>query len=108
MSRDFLMRERLLQFGLSIVLIGSMAACATSAPNGPEAYQVGYADGCVTGFGDAGKPGFESVYRRDDKRFLADAAYRRGWTEGETSCYMAEMNFPTMSGFADRGVFRSP
>ena len=102
------MSDHLLRLGLAAMLIGSATACATSTPSGSESFQVGYTDGCVTGFGDAGKPGFESVYRRDDKRFAADPEYQRGWNEGEKSCYAAEMNFPTMGGFADRGVFRGP
>ncbi|MFO0998531.1 MAG: hypothetical protein U1F33_17820 [Alphaproteobacteria bacterium] len=102
------MREQLLRLGLAVVLAGPAAACATGAPTAADSYNAGYTDGCVTGFSDAGKPGFESVYRRDDKRFIADAEYQRGWTEGEKSCYTAEMNFPTMSGMADRGVFRGP
>ena len=102
------MSDHLLRLGMVLVLVGSATACATSAPTGTDSYRVGYTDGCVTGFSDAGKPGFESVYRRDDKRFTSDTDYERGWNEGEKSCYTAEMNFPTMSGFADRGVFRGP
>jgi hypothetical protein len=102
------MSDHPLRIGLAVWLIGSAAACATGEPTGSNSYQVGYTDGCITGFSDAGKPGFESVYRRDGERFAADPEYQRGWTEGEKSCYAAEMNFPTMSGFADHGVFRGP
>lgn len=60
-------------------------------------YQLGQRDGCDTGYSDAGRPGYEAVFARNESLFSGNEDYRRGWIEGEKACYAAEMNFPTMT-----------
>lgn len=60
-------------------------------------YQLGQRDGCDTGYSDAGRPGYEAVFARNESLFSSNEDYKRGWIEGEKACYAAEMNFPTMT-----------
>ena len=60
-------------------------------------YQLGQRDGCDTGYSDAGRPGYEAVFARNESLFSNNEDYKRGWIEGEKACYATEMNFPTMT-----------
>jgi hypothetical protein len=84
--------------GLGILL----GACAAGPPGpdvppaGPEAFQIGYLDGCASGYTDANRPGYETRYRKDARRYAADPDYHRGWDQGHRICYAHEIRFPHM------------
>lgn len=63
-------------------------------------YQLGQRDGCDTGYSDAGRPGYEAVFARNESLFSSNEDYKRGWTEAEKACYAEEMNFPTLTNVA--------
>lgn len=73
-----------------------VAACTGTAPERTAAYEIGYWDGCSTGYSQAGKPGYEAAARKDVQRFASDEEYRRGWESGDKDCYQKETRFPTM------------
>jgi hypothetical protein len=84
---------RLARASVALLILLSAARCTpTLTP-----YQLGQQDGCDTGYSDAGRPGYEAVFARDDSLFSGNEDYRRGWIEAEKACYAAEMNFPTMT-----------
>lgn len=76
------------------ILFAAVQCAANLTP-----YQLGRRDGCDTGYSDAGRPGYEAVFARNDDLFSGNEDYRRGWTEAEKACYTAEMNAPTMTNF---------
>jgi hypothetical protein len=80
---------------LACILAGCRAAGSIS-PEGSDAFQRGYIDGCWSGWGVAAKPGFEAVYYKDEARYTSDADYHTGWEQGQLECYTQQMNFPTM------------
>ena len=49
--------------------------------------QLGWRHGCETGYSDAGVPGYETVYLKDDSLFASDASYRQAWIDAEKACY---------------------
>jgi len=67
------------------------------ADAGPE-FKEGYLDGCASGFADAGREGMQQDWRRDERRFAADAEYQRGWQSGHGACYEEERRHPKMYG----------
>lgn len=77
------------------VLIATVQCASKLTP-----YQLGQRDGCDTGYSDAGRPGYEAVFARNDSLFSSSEDYRRAWVEAEKACYAAEMNFPTMTNVA--------
>ncbi len=65
-------------------------------PPGPPDFQLGYLDGCASGYTDANRPGYQLEYRKDDRRYAADPAYHRGWDQGHDACYAEEIRVPHM------------
>ncbi len=77
----------------ALFVLLTTAQCASNL----TPYQLGRRDGCDTGYSDAGRPGYEAVFARNESLFSGNEDYKRGWIEGEKTCYAAEMNFPTMT-----------
>jgi hypothetical protein len=85
-----------------LIVLAAAAVCTHCAPSDLTPYQLGFRHGCVTGYSDSGRAGYESTFLRNEARFTSDDEYRRGWIDGEKKCYEREMNFPTMT-FGDGG-----
>jgi len=82
---------------LAVALVAAgLAGCGGRSPPGSAEFKRGYIDGCDSGYADANRPGYETVYYKDEKRFETDAEYRKGWIEGQKACYEAEHRFPHM------------
>ncbi len=71
-------------------------------PSGSAAFQEGYLDGCPTGFGEAGREGYEYVARLDAKRYSLDPEYKHGFDQGRSACYEYERSHPTMTNESSR------
>ncbi|MDJ0949413.1 MAG: hypothetical protein QNJ94_10870 [Alphaproteobacteria bacterium] len=78
--------------------VAILAACDTLdgwPPPGPEEYRIGFADGCGSGYSDAGRQGAIPLKR---PAYGTDAEYKRGWHEGYDYCYDEEQRNPWMGG----------
>ena len=102
--------RRRLAFVASLAgLLGACSAMTPPAANpqvpppGPEAFRAGYVDGCQTGFGEAGREGYQSVIREDPRRYSGDAEYKRGFDRGRAACYAEEQRHPKVSPGPETG-----
>jgi hypothetical protein len=68
------------------------------------AFEDGYIDGCLTGFSDAGRDGYELSRRKDEARFVADPEYRGGFQQAYIACFEEEKRHPRILG--DHGADR--
>src|SRR5262249_33850109 len=84
------------RLGAAFTLLLGVACTGTSPPR-TAAYEMGYWDGCNTGYSQANKPGYEAAARKDVQRYAADAEYRDGWDAGDKACFEREQRFPTMT-----------
>jgi hypothetical protein len=69
------------------VLGGLLGACTTpmtTMPPGPEAYRIGYYDGCDAGYAYAGSPFYEHSDQTEPPPATAD--YTHGWHAGFHRC----------------------
>lgn len=90
--------KRWVRFAL-LAMVCAAAGCdavGSIPPEGSDAFQRGYIDGCWSGWGIAAKPGYEALFYRNEARYASDAEYHQGWEEGQLKCYNEQMNFPTM------------
>jgi hypothetical protein len=79
-----------------------LAGCAANGagnprmppPGGTENFNVGYIQGCNSGFDDADWEGWQARYFRDTALFAQDAGYRMGWQQGYGSCYQYGLAHP--------------
>ncbi|MFO0998532.1 MAG: hypothetical protein U1F33_17825 [Alphaproteobacteria bacterium] len=78
----------------AVVLV---AGCTGTTHERTAAYDIGYWDGCNTGYSQAGRPGYEASARKDVQRFASDEQYRLGWEKGDRECYDKELRFPTLT-----------
>jgi hypothetical protein len=72
---------------VAILAVFNLAACTTpmfTMPPGPEAYRVGFHDGCDAGYAYADSPFYDEV----DTAALAriDEPYHSGWQAGFDRC----------------------
>ena len=86
---------RLAGIGAVLMIALSMGCTAASPPHTAE-YEMGYWDGCNTGYAEAGRPGYEAAAYKNLQRFATDEEYRHGWEDGEHVCYDREVRFPTV------------
>ncbi len=56
-------------------------------PGGTANFNVGYIQGCNSGFQGADWEGWEARYYKDAALYVQDPAYRSGWDQGYRSCY---------------------
>jgi hypothetical protein len=82
--------------------LGGLGGCASNLTNprvpppGSEAFQDGYLSGCRSGFSEARREGYQTGYVRDDRNYVSDPDYHRGWDQGERACYEEEMRNPSL------------
>ena len=73
-------------------------------PPGSETFQLGYLQGCPSGYADAGRVGYESgKYVKDPTLYAANPEYRQGWDQGHNACYEDERRYPKMGGPKEGG-----
>jgi len=84
----------------------AVAACTGSnlvsplvtPPGSSVAFADGYSPGCLSGFKDAYRTGYENAYSKDVGRYAADSEYRAGWDRGHDACYLEEKLHPRVTG----------
>jgi hypothetical protein len=81
--------------GALTLLAGCISPGPTPGDKTTTEYQLGYADGCVTG-GEYER-GFDETVERDDRLFRESPDYAAGWRDGFNSC-----------GTGQEGRFRGP
>jgi hypothetical protein len=79
---------------LFVALIAVLVIFGCTSTQTPA--QLGWRHGCETGYSVAGRPGFETVYLKDDALFAKDASYRNAWTEAQNACYAEAQNSPSV------------
>jgi len=85
---------------LALALAGGAAvSVAITSPQTPPpgqspVFNDGYADGCRTGFQDAGRDGYQYSGHKDDTRYLREADYKAGYDQGFNACYEEEKAHP--------------
>jgi hypothetical protein len=93
----------------------SLAACAQGPgwvnpwvppPGQPEAFDDGWVDGCVNGYNDAGRDGYQLIAHKDMQRYLKDAEYKRGFDPGYAGCFDDEKRHPKIR--PEGGTHSSP
>lgn len=93
------------QFRAVLVTIAWLATSADALvnpqvppPGGSPAFDEGYVDGCLTGFQDAGRDGYQQAGRKDQARYLSAADYRAGYDQGYQACFEEERRNPKLIG----------
>ena len=87
---------------LAMTAIASLGYAAAAAENprvpppGPPEYQQGYVQGCMSGFSDADRDGYQHLYAKDNTRYENDSLYRAGWDEAHAKCYEEELRNPRL------------
>jgi hypothetical protein len=89
------------RFLLSCLMAFAVSGCAeipdpSEPPPGPPEFEQAYIDGCISGYDDAGRDGYRSMFRKDVEAFASDAAYKNGWDQGHAACYEDERRTPRM------------
>lgn len=95
-------RSRLRLFAAAALLLAGWGGDIVN-PNVPpqgssNSFQLGYRQGCVTGYRDAGRDGFQALYVKDERLYAGDQDYRAGWDAGHKSCYEYESDHPHAGG----------
>jgi len=85
--------------GLPLLALGADLVNPALPPAGASRdFRDGYADGCLTGFQDARREGYQQAGRKDAARYLRDAEYKAGFDAAYRACYEEEMRNPKMTG----------
>lgn len=90
----------------AVALIFTLAACTggnfvnplVTPPGSSVAFADGYSPGCLSGFKDAYRTGYENAYDKDVERYATDSEYRAGWDRGHDACYLEEKLHPRVTG----------
>jgi len=89
----------------ALVLAALVGACDTTLvnpqitpPGHSVAFGDGYPMGCLSGFKDANRVGYENSYSKDVVRYGTDVEYRAGWDQGHDACYLEEQLHPRVIG----------
>ena len=78
---------RIVRLSTLLVIGGLAAGCSTpswTSPAGTETYQIGYKEGCDSGYAIAGSPMYERIDEASPP--FDNAQYVQGWSEGFHSC----------------------
>jgi hypothetical protein len=88
-----------------LVLAALVGACQANMvnpqvtpPGSSIAFADGYTPGCLSGFKDANRDGYENSYSKDVERYKTDGEYRAGWDKGHDACYLEEKLRPRIKG----------
>ena len=91
LHREWLAGECLLLVGfLSAFGVPGIGIPYDMGPGSGTPYQAGYAQGCHTGYVDAG---VVDVLMKNERRFRDDPDYRKGWLVGHAECYEYETRY---------------
>jgi hypothetical protein len=94
------LRLRATRWSCFLGVVGLVCACTPGMvnpevpPPGSPTFQDGYLNGCASGFSDAGRPGYQTSYVKDEKRYASDADYRKGWDDGYHACFEEQTRTP--------------
>lgn len=89
--------------GLPLLAFGAGLSNPALPPPGSSAgFRDGYAQGCLTGFQDARRAGYEQAGRKDVARYLRDADYKAGFDAAYRACYEEQIRNPKSWG--DAGI----
>jgi hypothetical protein len=88
--------------GMLVALVG-VGGCWGHVPPGSPEFAQGYAEGCDSGYGDAGWEVYYDHRRLDRQAYAERGDYRRGWDEGHKKCYEEEETHPHMSRSGNGG-----
>jgi hypothetical protein len=68
-----------------VILLAACSVTVEQSPSGPLNFRQGYADGCNSGYKEAGHP--YVVPARDWTAYQNDQLYKQGWDEGRQACF---------------------
>lgn len=98
----------ILPFRLMVLVAVLAAGCTIVAPPdperpppGPPALQEGYISGCLAGYVDSQRDGYQGYYAEDplySQRYQTDAEYRGGWNLGHAACIEEQRRAPRLLG----------
>jgi hypothetical protein len=77
---------------------GNLVNPQVTPPGSSIAFADGYSPGCLSGFTDANRVGYETAYSKDVERYGTDREYRAGWDRGHDACYLEEQLHPRVTG----------
>jgi len=95
---------RRLAFGtLLSACIGLFSACDATLvnpevppPGSSPAFSDGWVDGCLSGFADAGREGYEHSAYKNETRFTTDPEYSSGFQKAYAACFEEQQREPRM------------
>jgi hypothetical protein len=79
-----------------LVFGGDLTSPQQPPPGSSRAFRDGYTDGCLTGFQDARRDGYQQSGRKDAERYLRDPDYKAGYDAAYKACYEEERRNPKM------------
>ncbi len=80
------------RFCIVTLAAATVTACSSTMPEGSEAYQEGWLQGCFEGYAAGGWKGYD--YFIDRRRLAIDEEYRRGRGEALQTCYEEAIKRP--------------
>jgi hypothetical protein len=83
---------------LSACTGGNLVNPQITPPGSSIAFADGYSPGCLSGFDDANRTGYENAYSKDAERYATEGEYRAGWDRGHDACYLEERLHPRVKG----------
>jgi hypothetical protein len=100
------LNRKLFHPSCAVAVAFALAACTGSdlvnpqvtPPGSSIAFADGYSPGCLSGFTDANRTGYENTYSKDAGRYATDGEYRAGWDKGHDACYLEEQLRPRIKG----------
>jgi hypothetical protein len=85
----------ILGVGFPLLAFGADLTSPAAPPAGSSpGFRDGYSDGCLTGFADAGRDGYQESGRKDAARYLREEDYKAGFEAGHRACYDEQMRNP--------------
>ena len=79
------MRHAGIIFAAALLALSACSVTPAQSPPGPPNFQQGYADGCNSGYREAGHPYVSAA--RDWSAYQSDTLYKQGWEEGRQACF---------------------
>jgi len=93
----------LIRIALGLFVAGLVGACDDTLvnprvppPGSSPAFSDGWVDGCLSGFDDAGREGYEHSSVKNEARFTTDPEYRGGFQKAYAACFEEEKLHPRL------------